>query len=60
MDRRSVLIGEIILEGEPRISLYADSAIPLSRKGIAVLKYKLAFLLSARFLASDPHRGGNG
>jgi len=44
-----VLIGEIILNQEPRITLYAESPIPVSREGIAILKDKLVNLLDTRF-----------
>jgi hypothetical protein len=54
MDTQSVLLGEIVLGNEPRIKLYADTAVPLSRAGIAGLKDKLAFLLDSRFRPSDP------
>jgi hypothetical protein len=53
MDRQSVRIGEIVLDKEPRIALYAESRIPLSNAGIAVLKNKMAFLLDSHFRASD-------
>jgi hypothetical protein len=54
MDKQAVLIGEIILNQEPRISLYAETSIPLSREGIAVLKDKLVNLLDTRFQPSEP------
>ena len=57
MDKQSVRIGEIVLNNEPRIALYAESRVPLSSAGIAVLKNKMAFLLDTHFRASDPdHR----
>ena len=56
MEKQSVLIGEIVLENEPRIALYAQTPIPLSNTGVVVLKDKLAFLLDSRFHASDPSR----
>jgi hypothetical protein len=54
MDKQAVLIGEIVLSQEPRISLYAETPIPLSREGIAVLKDKLVNLLDTRFHPSEP------
>ena len=54
MDTQSVLIGQIVLGNEPRISLYAETPVPLSREGIATLKDKLATILDSRFRASDP------
>lgn len=54
MDKRSVLIGEIVLGSEPRIALYAENPVPLSNAGVAVLKDKLAFILDTRFRPSNP------
>ena len=54
MDRQSVLIGEIVIDQEPRIALYAQTDIPISREGIAVLKDKLAYLLDSRFRPAEP------
>jgi hypothetical protein len=54
MDKQAVLIGEIILNQEPRITLFAESSIPVSPEGIAVLKDKLANLLDTRFRPSEP------
>jgi hypothetical protein len=54
MDKQSVLIGEVILDQEPRIALYAETEIPLSPEGIAVLKDKLANLLDTRFRPPGP------
>jgi hypothetical protein len=54
MDKQAVLIGEIILNLEPRITLYAETVIPLSPEGIAALKDKLVNLLDTRFHPSEP------
>lgn len=54
MDKQAVLIGEIILSQEPRITLYAESPIPVSREGIAILKDKLVNLLDTRFRPAQP------
>ena len=54
MDKQAVLLGEIILNQEPRIALYAESQISASPERIAVLKDKLATLLDSRFRPSEP------
>ena len=54
MNTQSVLIGEIVLGGEPRIALYAETPIPLSAHGIAVLKDKLVNILDTRFQPAAP------
>ena len=54
MDKQSVLIGEIVLDHEPRISLYADTLVPLSKAGVAVMKDKLANILDTRFRPAAP------
>jgi hypothetical protein len=54
MGKQAVLIGEIILNHEPRITLYAETAIPISPEGIAILKDKLVNLLDTRFHPSEP------
>jgi hypothetical protein len=54
MDKQAVLIGELILNLEPRITPYAETAITLSPEGIAALKDKLVNLLDTRFHPSEP------
>jgi hypothetical protein len=49
-----VLIGEITLNQEPRIALYAETEIPISRAGLAALKDQLMHLLDMRFRPTDP------
>ena len=57
MTKQSVRIGEVVLDQEPRISLYAESPLPISERGVEVLKEKLANLLDKRFQPADlPHR----
>jgi hypothetical protein len=53
MSNESVVIGEIILYGEPRVTLRAETAIPLSAEGIIALKSKLAELPEIRFRAAE-------
>ena len=54
MGKRSMLIGEIILNQEPRIVLYAETEIPLSPEGIKLLKDGLANQFDVRFRPFDP------
>jgi hypothetical protein len=55
MDKQSVFVGEVVLEHEAHIDLYAASAAPFSKSSVAVLKSKLEFLLNSRFRpALDP------
>jgi hypothetical protein len=54
MGRQPVLIGDVILNHEPSITLYAEAEIPPSQEGIALLKDKLANLPDSRFAPSDP------
>jgi hypothetical protein len=58
VSNESVVIGEIIINGEPRVTLRAETAIPLSAEGVIALKGKFAELLEIRFRAaeSDVHR----
>ena len=54
MDSDSVVIGQVIINGEPRITLLAESAIPLSAEGLIALKSKLGELLEIRFRPAEP------
>jgi hypothetical protein len=54
MGKQAVLIGEIILDQKPRVTLYAETQIPVSPEGIAVLKDKLVYLLDTRFEPAEP------
>ncbi len=53
MDTQSVVIGEIVLDSQC-ITLRAEVAGKLSSARIALLKYKLAFLLDTRFRPAPP------
>jgi hypothetical protein len=53
MDTQSVLIGEILFDGES-IPLRVEAVAPASPARIALLKYKLSFLLDTRFKAAPP------
>jgi excisionase family DNA binding protein len=53
MSKQRVLIGEIVLDGEP-VSLRVEAAEQVSRARSAILKYKLAFLLDSRFRPAPP------
>jgi hypothetical protein len=55
MHTQSVFVGEVVLDQERRIDLYATSEMPFSKSSVAVLKAKLEFLLNSRFrTALDP------
>ena len=53
MDKQTVLIGEIVL-GSESIVLRAEVTGKLPSAGIALLKYKLAYLLDTRFRPASP------
>ena len=53
MSKQQVLIGEILLDGEP-LSLRVEVGEPVSRARSAILKYKLAYLLDTRFRPAAP------
>jgi hypothetical protein len=54
MDKYVVLVGEIVLDQEPKVAIYAESDTPISKYGVADLKDKLSLLLARRFLAAPP------
>jgi hypothetical protein len=53
MDERDVILGEIILDRES-IVLHAEMVGPMIPARIALLKYKLAFILDTRFKPAPP------
>ncbi len=56
MRTQSVCIGEIVIDAEP-ITLRAEISGKTSPARIALLKYKLAYLLDTRFRPSPPPAG---
>jgi len=53
MDERNVVLGEIVLDRES-IVLHAEMAGPMIPARIALIKYKLAFILDTRFKPAPP------
>jgi hypothetical protein len=53
METQSVVIGEIVLD-PTSAPLRVETSEPLSTARIALLKYKLAFLLDSRFRPAAP------
>ena len=60
MTKQLVHIGEVVLDSEPQISLYADAQLPISEQGFEILKEKLAVSFDVRFhpaeAAESPRR----
>ncbi len=53
-----MLIGEIVIDDEPPITLHAQLASDETREKSAVLKDKLAYLLGTRFRPAKPAPAG--
>lgn len=57
MDKQSVLIGEITIEGVMPVQVHADlSGSRVPRLHVAILKDKLASVLGERFRPSEPEQ----
>jgi len=57
MPSQKVLLGELVIDREPPIELYAELPTADTRKKCAALKDRLAFLLDTRFRPSGPEEG---
>lgn len=57
MDKQSVVIGEIVIDADTPVTLRAEVPEDTSRTRIALLKYKLAYLLDTRFRPAAPEPG---
>ncbi len=55
MRTQRVLLGQLVIEKEPPIDLFAKLPSAEAGKKAALLKDRLAFLLDTRFQPSDPH-----
>jgi hypothetical protein len=54
MTKRQVHIGEVVLDSEPQISLYADSPLPISEHGIQILKERIKVSFEIHFRPAEP------
>ena len=54
MDKYAVLVGEVVLDDEPKVAIYAESYTPISKHGVGEIKDRLSLLLSSRFRAASP------
>src|SRR5579871_2509460 len=54
MRKKRVLLGQLVIDRELPIDLYAQGPSTEADKTVAVLKDRLAYLLAARFHPSDP------
>jgi hypothetical protein len=57
MGEQSVVIGEIVIDKDTAITLRAEVPENCSRAQIALMKYKLAYLLDTRFHPAAPDQG---
>jgi hypothetical protein len=54
MRKQRVLLGQVMLNGEPPMDLFVDLPIDTAAKKAAALKERLAYILDTRFQPSDP------
>jgi len=54
MRTQRVLLGQLVIDKELPIDLFAEVPFAKAGKNVAVLKDRLAYLLDARFRPSDP------